>query len=592
MTHLKTIQIKNGIFALLIFEAVIIGLATFALMVNLYNIYTNLVYNESAEVLNLYTTIADSKLMDIEDISFEILSNRDIQKNLTQYTSAASSYDKYNAIYNAYNGLYTQLFTRGVMDPSVISMSFLFSDGKRVDTQYRGSLNFTDEEYNELVNLAYKAEGSCGWTANIAGGNTVTLYRLIKDISGKGFKPLGVLLINVDAKYLLNYTSVVPQKYKPEIVCVAGNQVLSLNPASINRSELYKFLRSKNTYDIVSHNGAMSFVSVKKSAHSGWHFIYMISCKDILSNIYNMNKLYIAVLLLIVMIAIITGYGFTNAISRPLAQLTKTMKVVEGGDYSAVSEIDPHGGIFSITEVLQLSNNFTRMIKEIDHLINEGYVKQLTILEMRYKMLQQQINPHFLYNTLDTINWKAINNGDNDISIMVRSLSGMLRGSIKGADIITVREDMVFVEDYIAIQSIRFEERLKFSTDMVEEAYSCRIPRLTLQPIVENCIIHNLEKYSGICEIRIVSVISEGTLTLSIEDNGHGVDPQRIKMVLSGRTETANSSIGLKNINERIRITFGEQYGIHVENRQPSGTRVTVLLPYEEGAHEDTADCG
>lgn len=219
------------------------------------------------------------------------------------------------------------------------------------------------------------------------------------------------------------------------------------------------------------------------------------------------------------------------------------MKVVEGGDYSAVSDINPHGGLFSITEVLQLSNNFTRMIREIDHLINEGYVKQLTILEMRYKMLQQQINPHFLYNTLDTINWKAINNGDKDISIMVRSLSGMLRGSIKSTDIITVREDMAFVEDYIAIQRIRFEERLKFTADMIEASYSCHIPRLTLQPIVENWIIHNLEKYSGICEILAASVISEGLLAISIEDNGHGVDPQHIEMVLSGLAEAANNSM-------------------------------------------------
>ncbi len=589
---MKTIHIKNGFFTLLIFEAVIIGLVTFALMVNLYNIYTGLIYNESAEVLNLYTTIADSKLMDIEDISFEILSNRDIQKNLILYTSQASSYDQYNAVYNAVSGLYTQLFSRWAMDESLISMSFIFLDGKRVDTGYRRLLSFTQGKYDELISLANKADGACGWVANIASENTVTLYRLIKDISGSGFKPLGVLLINVDAKYLLNYTSVARQKYKPEITCIAGNQILSLNPAAINRTELYNFLDSKNTYDIVSYNGEMSFVSVKKSGYSGWYFVYMLSSVDILSNVYNINKIYIAVLLFIVILAVITGYGFTNAISRPLAKLADTMKVVEGGDYSAVSDINPHGGLFSITEVVQLSNNFTRMIKEIDHLINEGYVKQLTILEMRYKILQQQINPHFLYNTLDTINWKAINNGDKDISIMVRSLSGILRGSIKGADIITVREDMEFVEDYIAIQSIRFEERLKFTVDMIEGAYSCRIPRLTLQPIVENCIIHNLEKHSGICEILVVSAISEGLLAISIEDNGHGVDPQHIEMVLSGRAEAANSSIGLKNINERIRITFGEQYGIHVENRQPSGTKVTVLLPYEEGLHEDAADCG
>ena len=102
---------------------------------------------------------------------------------------------------------------------------------------------------------------------------------------------------------------------------------------------------------------------------------------------------------------------------------------------------------------------------------------------------------------------------------------------------------MAFVEDYIAIQRIRFEERLKFTADMIEASYSCHIPRLTLQPIVENWIIHNLEKYSGICEILAASVISEGLLAISIEDNGHGVDPQHIEMVLSGLAEAANNSM-------------------------------------------------
>jgi two-component system sensor histidine kinase YesM len=478
------------------------------------------------------------------------------------------------------------------MDRSLISMSLIFMDGERVDIGYRRSLSFTDDEYATLAGLAENANGSCGWIANAAGENTVTLYRQIKDISGNGFKPLGVLLINVDAKYVLNYTSVVPPKYKHEMICIADGQILSLNSAAINREELYSFLTSANTYDLVSHNGERFFVSVKRSGHSGWYFVYMFSSKDVLSNIYDINKIYITVLLLVVLIVVITGYGFANAISRPLANLADTMKIVEGGNYSAVSDLNPHGGLFSITEVLQLANNFTRMIKEIDLLINEGYVKQLTILEMRHKMLRQQINPHFLYNTLDTINWKALTNGDQDISIMVRSLSGMLRGSIKGPDIITVREDMSFVEDYIAIQKIRFEERLEFAFEMTEDSYAVRIPRLTLQPIVENCIIHNLEKYSGTCKIFITSSLSDGVLRISIKDNGHGVNPRHIEMVLNGQAETANESIGLRNINERIRITFGEQYGIHIENRRPTGTIVTVMLPVVEEIHEDAAYCG
>lgn len=588
---MKAIRIRNGFFALLIFEAAIIGLATIAFMINLYNIYTNLVYNESAEVLNQYATIADSRLSSIEDKSFEILSNRDIQRNLLQYVSSESSYEKYTAISSLSGSasLYSQLFTRWAMDKNIVSISFTFLDGKSVDTASRRPVKLFGRD-DMVFHRAEIANGSCGWIANAAGDNIITLYRLIKDISGNGFKPFGVLIINVDAKHLFNYDSVVPQKYKPEIICVADDQVLSQSVSLFDRDDLLGFIKSTNTYDLVSLYGERYFISVRESSYNGWHYIYMLSNRDILRSVYNMNTIYILLLAAIVIVVITIGYGFANAISRPIARLTESMKVVEEGNYSAIPIEHVPKRLPAISEVVQLSRDFSQMIGKIDTLINEGYVKQLMIMEMKYKMLQQQINPHFLYNTLDTINWKAIETNNNDISVMVRALSRMLRGSIKIHDVVSICEDMRFVEDYISIQRIRFEERLKFKVEIDPGVYSCQVPRLTLQPIVENCIKHNLEKYAGVCEIRISSYVSGNVLEIRVDDNGKGADLQHIEMVLEGQAEAANSSIGLKNINERLKISFGEQYGIRVENMESGGTRVAVLLPFKSGAEREVSD--
>jgi two-component system sensor histidine kinase YesM len=222
------------------------------------------------------------------------------------------------------------------------------------------------------------------------------------------------------------------------------------------------------------------------------------------------------------------------------------------------------------------------MVRKIDYLINEVYAEKLLSMEMKYKILQQQINPHFLYNTLDTINWKAMENGNRDISAMVRSLSRMLRGSIKGPDAITVGEDLRFVENYILIQKLRFEERLVYTARVQPEVLSCGIPRVTLQPIVENCIIHNIEKHSGTYEIRIFSSYTPEYTEIVIDDDGQGVDPRHMELVLDGKADPADGSIGLRNINERIKMLFGERFGIRVENREPVGTRVTVTLPFKE----------
>jgi len=241
---MRLIPVRTGFFALLIFEAVIITLVTIAFMVNLYNIYTNLVYNESTEVLNLYTNVADSKVSYIEDLSFEVLSNRDIQKNLLQYNKSPDTHEGHMAFVD----LYSQLFSRWAMDRnlvSVSSVSFVFPDGKRQNAGQWRRMNISDKKLDEIIKAAYASDGACGWLVNAAGYNTLTLYRLIKDISGNGFKPQGVLMINVDARILFEHTSAVSQKYKPEIFCIAQDQVLSRNPLTVDSKYLLGFINNE-----------------------------------------------------------------------------------------------------------------------------------------------------------------------------------------------------------------------------------------------------------------------------------------------------------------------------------------------------------
>lgn len=403
---------------------------------------------------------------------------------------------------------------------------------------------------------------------------------MIKDISGNKFKPLGTLIINVDADYLLSHTAALSETFNPKIICVAHEEILSKENLNIEPGEILSSVNIAKPWDIVMLNHEPYFISVKKLAHNGWDLVYMLATKDMLRSIKKTNFLFAVVLVLIVMLVIVIGYIYANAISRPLTQLTKAMKVVEEGDYSVTLDSPSDKYCLAITEVADLSRNFSRMVQQINYLINEVYTKQLLIMEMKYKMLQQQINPHFLYNTLDTINWKALESGNKEISLMVKALSKLFRCSIKGPDIITIGEDLSFVDDYIQIQKIRFEERLDYREEISPAVYSCKIPRLTLQLIVENCIVHNLEKFAGVCRILLTSTVIDARLIIRVEDNGRGVDLEHIKMVLGGEVQATNKSIGLKNIDQRIKISFGEKYGISVENIEPTGTRVNIELPY------------
>ena len=243
---MKSISIKKGFSFLLLFEAAVICIVTIALMLNLYYVYIDLVYNESEEVLSLYTLMAENKLSHIENISFEILSNRDIQRNLLLYNNAGNLYDKYISS----NNLYTQLFTRWVMDRNLASINFIFPDGRQIDTPQRRRIDISDTETAVLFETAYKAGGRCVWTINIAGRNTLTLHRLINDISGKGFKSQGVLLITIDASYLFE-SAALRSRYNPEIVAVAGEQILYKEPPSLSSKEIINQVENLNGYSIV-----------------------------------------------------------------------------------------------------------------------------------------------------------------------------------------------------------------------------------------------------------------------------------------------------------------------------------------------------
>lgn len=580
---MTVIPIQKGLFTLLIFEALVIAIISIAFMVNLFNTYTNLVYRQSAEVLNLHSVITDAKLSEIEGLSFEILSNADIQENLTKYYDSGSSYDTYQAK----NDLYTQLFTRCIMNKSIVSISFVFLNGDRVDTGRLQVANVSGEALDRVIEDAILKNGSCGWVANVAGDNIITLYRLIRDISGHNFRPLGTLIVNVAADLLFGYTPIVAENYEPDIFCVAGDQLLSENPTDVSLYDMSAVLNSPNSYDIVRLGNERYFVSTKKLAHNDWTLVYTVSTNDLLRSINSLNFFYTISLLATVFVIVLIGYAFANAISRPLTRLTKAMKMVEAGDYSAALNANGSATQFSVSEVQHLSRGFSRMVERIDHLIREVYAKQLLIMDMKYRILQQQVNPHFLYNTLDTINWKAAETGNREIPMIVKSLSKLLRGSIKGPDIITVKEDLEFVESYIYIQKTRFKERLQFHNQVSPTVYSCKIPRLTLQPIVENSIIHNLEKYSDPCEIWITASAADGILELSVIDNGKGIDLEHVEMILSGAIEAPSKSIGLRNIDQRIKMAFGEQYGIQVSNRIPQGAIITITLPFEGEAHVD-----
>lgn len=205
--------------------------------------------------------------------------------------------------------------------------------------------------------------------------------------------------------------------------------------------------------------------------------------------------------------------------------------------------------------------------------MEENVEKQLIIKETELKALQAQINPHFLYNTLESINWLAKANQQKQISKMVESLGFLLRNSIHmKKDIVTIQEEADIVRHYMTIQRFRFEERLNFTLDIDDEVKHCLIPKLTLQPLAENAIQYALEPFTRPCAIRIQAKKAKGCVCITVEDNGPGMDGRILE-------STGGRGIGLWNIRERISLTFGEPYGLRIHSEHEKATRIVITIP-------------
>ncbi|MBE5889197.1 MAG: sensor histidine kinase [Lachnospiraceae bacterium] len=280
------------------------------------------------------------------------------------------------------------------------------------------------------------------------------------------------------------------------------------------------------------------------------------------------------------------SYRIPLSITRPLRKLTEVTDQVAKGDLSVRSDVDTGD------EVSRLGDSMNTMIDKINELLEQVTKEQVRLRKAEFELLQSQINPHFLYNTLDAIVWLTESGEQDKVVSMVGSLSEFFRTSLnKGKDIVTIKEDLQHVRSYLEIQQVRYQDILQYDISVPQEMEQYRIPKITIQPLVENALYHGIKNKRGMGIIRISGMMNENGLLLQVEDDGIGMVPERLEQIndaIKRRTSAGKGIYGLYNVNERIRLNFGEEYGVTVDSTYGEGTRVTVLLPYKEVETEES----
>lgn len=313
-----------------------------------------------------------------------------------------------------------------------------------------------------------------------------------------------------------------------------------------------------------------------------WRIVGVFPLKESLQVVADIQFYTVIIALVTLLLAFMASWYFTNAIVRPVGKLRSLMKKVEEGEL--------HLRFPSKTkdEIGQLGNSFNHMVQEIDNLIHLVYLEQREKREAELKILQAQIKPHFLYNTLDTIQWMAQDRDADDIVDIVVALTHLFRISLsKGREVIPLSDEIQHVESYLIIQMARYEDKLSFDIDIPQELQTLSVLKIILQPLVENAIYHGIKEKLSKGTIRIHGSAEDNKLVLVVEDDGVGFEAERLIQMNESfhaiRQSGEDRGYGLYNVNERIKLSYGSGYGLTIESERGQGSKIVVKLPLMVG---------
>ncbi|MGL5436290.1 MAG: sensor histidine kinase [Lachnospiraceae bacterium] len=338
------------------------------------------------------------------------------------------------------------------------------------------------------------------------------------------------------------------------------------------------------SYEVRMDNGKKGILITRSLGIPDWHISQVMTANPF-SHPQMYLSLFLTIFLMILTLGIIMTYLLNRIINQPIRLITKKLLAISQGDFS------PDDSIEWNHEFGEIGKGINLLSRNVVNLMNTRLQDERQKADLEYQILQSQINPHFLYNTLNSIKIMALMQGANGISEMTTSLARLLKNVSKGSSsLITLKEELALLKDYLVIQEYRYGGGISVTYDIEgEQLLDYYIHRFTLQPIIENSLFHGIEPKGGVGKIRLkITEIASGEknsipcLFITVNDDGIGMDSITIKTVLEGTNETSKlffKKVGISNVNQRIRHSFGTDYGLTIESTPGKGTQVEIKIP-------------
>lgn len=346
------------------------------------------------------------------------------------------------------------------------------------------------------------------------------------------------------------------------------------------KDELISEVMDTDASSFLTEDGRLYTVS--RSEATGWIVVGVSYVSELMAGADEARVTYLLVAMVLLAVAMLLAFVLSDKITKPIKSLELSMKEVEKGNFSHVAlEVRENN------EIGRLSRNFNTMTREIQNLMEQSEKEQQAKRKYELKVLQSQINPHFLYNTLDSIIWMAEWGKNQEVVKMTSSLARLLRRSISNEqEVVTIEEEIDYTEAYLTIQKMRYQDKLEYEIEVDPDIRKEETVKLVLQPVVENAIYHGIKYKEGKGLIQIRGFREEGSIILRVQDDGRGMDQDTLEHIFEKHVrDTKSNGVGLQNVHERIRLYYGTAYGLSFESEPGKGTTVRIRLP---GRREET----
>lgn len=357
--------------------------------------------------------------------------------------------------------------------------------------------------------------------------------------------------------------------------------------SSLKTEMVDEVLECEDGYFLKKEGTGGKLYTISISGKTGWSIVGVTDMAELMKGRSEAQRLYVIITAGFLVVTVLLCVVFSSAITRPLERLKNSMKEVERGNFEG-TQVETEGN----NEIAGLGKSFNVMIYKIQQLMEQNIYEQEQKRLSELKALQSQINPHFLYNTLDSIIWMAEGGRNSEVVLMTSSLARLLRQSISNEDeLVSIRREVDYAASYLTIQKMRYQDKMEFEIDVDEGIMNQQIIKLVLQPVVENAIYHGIKYKEGKGLIKITGTYRDGCIYLTVYDNGRGMEQEVLDHIFDAKNGEEKSGIGICNVQMRLQLYYGMEYGIFYKSIPGEGTAATIKIPFvEEEAQETNED--